>query len=176
MSKPNIMQSPACTSAAWLLCGLWVLRRRTNRRPCRPPMSNPSTSPWTAWPDGLGRWDNRMAAHHLPRDLVRPSSGKELAQTMKKKVFTVQPQCCAATSLQNTNTYAREYSTSHDVIQRTPMHTDDRPKKPSQFAELVSNVERRSGGRLIFVIFLKSKLNAECFFSGGSFLHCFMIF
>ena len=38
------------------------------------PMSNPSTSPWTAWPDGAGRWDNRMAAQHLPRDLVRPSS------------------------------------------------------------------------------------------------------
>ena len=30
------------------LCGLWVWRRRTNRRPCCPPMSNPSTSSWTA--------------------------------------------------------------------------------------------------------------------------------
>jgi len=58
-----------------LLCGLWVWRRRTNRRPCCPPMSNPSTSPWTAWPDGSGRWDNRMVSQHLPRDLVRPSSG-----------------------------------------------------------------------------------------------------
>jgi len=42
-------------------------------------MSNPSTS---AWPDGSGRLDNRMAANcaqHLPRDLLRPSSGlKEL--------------------------------------------------------------------------------------------------
>jgi len=37
--------------------------------------TNPSTSPWTAWPDGSGRWDNRMAAQHLSRDLVRPSSG-----------------------------------------------------------------------------------------------------
>jgi len=45
-----------------LLCGLWVWRRRTNRRPCCPPMSNPSTSPWTAWPDGSVRWDNRIAA------------------------------------------------------------------------------------------------------------------
>jgi len=51
-----------------LLCSLWVWRR-TNRRPCRPPMSNPSTSPWTARPDGSGRWDNRMAAQHLPRYL-----------------------------------------------------------------------------------------------------------
>ena len=58
-----------------LLCALWVWRRRTNRRPCCPPMSNPSTSSWTAWPDGSGRWDNWMAAQHLPRDLVRPSSG-----------------------------------------------------------------------------------------------------
>jgi len=56
-------------------CGLWVWRKRTNRRPCCPPMSNPSISPWTAWPDGSGRWDNWMAAQHLPIDLVRPSSG-----------------------------------------------------------------------------------------------------
>ena len=52
-----------------LLCGLWVWRRRTNRRPCRPPLSNPSTSPRTTRPDGSGRWDNLMAAHHLPRYL-----------------------------------------------------------------------------------------------------------
>ena len=38
-------------------------------------MSNPSTTSWTAWLDGSGRWDNRMAAQHLPRYLVRPSSG-----------------------------------------------------------------------------------------------------
>ena len=58
-----------------LFCGLWVWHRRTNRRPCCPPMSNLSTSPWTAWPDGSGRWDNRMAAQHLPWNLARPSSG-----------------------------------------------------------------------------------------------------
>ena len=45
-----------------------------NHRPCYPPMSNPSTSLWTAWPDGPGWWNNRMAAQHLPRDLVRSSS------------------------------------------------------------------------------------------------------
>ena len=48
-----------------LLCGLWVWRR-TNRRPCRPPLSNPSTPPRTTRPDGSGRWHNRMAAQHLP--------------------------------------------------------------------------------------------------------------
>ena len=53
-----------------LLCGLWVWRRRTNRRSRCPPMSNPSTSSWTAWPDGPRRWNNRMAAQHLPRDLA----------------------------------------------------------------------------------------------------------
>ena len=40
-------------------------------------MNNPSTSSWTALPDGSGRWDNWTAAKHLPRDLVRPSSGYE---------------------------------------------------------------------------------------------------
>jgi len=40
-----------------------------------PSMSNPSTSSWTTWPDGSGRYDNRMAAaQQLRRDLVRPSS------------------------------------------------------------------------------------------------------
>jgi len=58
-----------------LLCGLWVWRRRTNSRPCCPPMSNPSTSPWTAWLDSSGWWDNWMAAQHLSWDLVQPSSG-----------------------------------------------------------------------------------------------------
>jgi len=70
-----------------LLCGFWVWRRRTRGCPCCPiyclPLSNTSTSPWTAWHDGSGWWENRLAGEHLPRDLVRPSSGlKELAQTM----------------------------------------------------------------------------------------------
>ena len=30
------------------------------------------SNPWTAWPNGSGWWSNRMAAQHLPRDLVRP--------------------------------------------------------------------------------------------------------
>ena len=58
------------------LCGLWVWRR-TNRRPCCSPMSNPLTSLWTARPDGAGRWDYRMAAQHLPRGQVRPNSGQK---------------------------------------------------------------------------------------------------
>ena len=56
-------------------CGLWVWRRRTNRGPCCPSTSNLSTSSWTARPDGSWRWDSQIAAQHLPRELVRPSSG-----------------------------------------------------------------------------------------------------
>ena len=60
-----------------------------NRRPCCPLMSNLLTSSWTAWPDGSGWWDNRMAAQPLPRNLVRPGSGlKGLAHTMKKNWST----------------------------------------------------------------------------------------
>ena len=69
------ISAPACTNAVWPLCGLWVWRRRANRRPCCPPMPKPPTSSWTARPDGSGWWDIRMTAQHLPRDLVRPSSG-----------------------------------------------------------------------------------------------------
>jgi len=52
-----------------LLCSLWVLCRRPSHGPCCPLMSNPSTSPRTAWPDISQRWNNRIAAQHLPRDL-----------------------------------------------------------------------------------------------------------
>jgi len=68
-----------------LLCSLWVWRRKANRRPCFPPVSNPSTS-WTAWPDSCGRWDNRMAAQHLPRDLVQFSSGLKKWLKRRKRI------------------------------------------------------------------------------------------
>jgi len=70
-----------------LLCCLWMWRRRTNCRPRYPPLSNPSIIPWSARPDVPGRWDNQMAAQHMPRDLVGPNSGYELSQTMKWKVY-----------------------------------------------------------------------------------------
>ena len=60
------VSAPACTMGFSLLWGLWVWRR-TNRRPCRPPLSNPSIPQRTTRPDGSGRWDNRIAAQHLPR-------------------------------------------------------------------------------------------------------------
>jgi len=59
-------------------------RRGTDCWPCCLSLSNPLTSPRSAWPDGSWWRDNRMAAWHLPRDLMRHSSGlKELAQTTK---------------------------------------------------------------------------------------------
>jgi len=67
-----------------LLCGLWVWRR-TNRRPCRPSLSNPSTPPRTTRPDGFGRWDNRMAAQHLPRYLGGPAVDKRTRSNERKK-------------------------------------------------------------------------------------------
>jgi len=77
---------PVCTDGYGRFCSLWVRRRRPNHWPRCLPMSNPLTSPWIARQDGSGWWDNRLAAEHLPRDLVRPSSGlKELAQTMMMK-------------------------------------------------------------------------------------------
>ena len=52
--------------------------------PCCLPMFVQSIDPpWTARPDGSGRWDKWMATHDLHRDLVWPSSGlnvEELAQ------------------------------------------------------------------------------------------------
>jgi len=79
------------------LCGLWVWRRRTNRRTCCSPMSNPSTSPWTTWPDGSGRWDNRMAAQHLPRNLARPSSGSKKNSLKRKKKMNYRAVKCIMT-------------------------------------------------------------------------------
>jgi len=57
-----------------LLCSLWVWCRRSNHWPCCP-LSNPSTSSWTAQPDCSGRQDNRMAAQHVSWDLVQSNSG-----------------------------------------------------------------------------------------------------
>jgi len=79
-----------------LLCDLWVWRRRTNRRPC-PPMTNPSTCSWTAWPDG-----SETSDFHLNILMMRQSNGcltpsprssvaklwlEQLAQKRKKNSF-----------------------------------------------------------------------------------------
>ena len=62
-----------CLCCVYLLTLMsWLLCRRTNRGPWCPLISNPSTSPWT---DITGSWwcDNRLAAQHLTRDLMRPT-------------------------------------------------------------------------------------------------------
>ena len=46
------VSAPVCTNGVWP--PLRFVGRRTNRRPCCPPMSNPSISSWTARPDGFG--------------------------------------------------------------------------------------------------------------------------
>ena len=80
---------PAYINWVWLFCGLWVCHRGTERWPCCPHMSKPSTSSWTARPDGSEWWDKRMASQYLPRDLVLSSSGlKELVQ-MKKQLLLI---------------------------------------------------------------------------------------
>jgi len=69
------VSASACTNGVW--SPLWPVSvaQKNKRRSCCPSMSNPSTSLWTARIDGSGRWDNRTAAQHLPRDLVQQSSG-----------------------------------------------------------------------------------------------------
>ena len=77
------VSTPAGKNGVWP--PLW--HRRTKHRTCFPPMSNPSTSSWTAQLDNSGWWDNRMAAQHLPWGLVQPSSGyEELAQKKNDRV------------------------------------------------------------------------------------------
>ena len=69
--------------------GLWMWRIRTDRWPWCPSLFTQSASLWSAWPDDSGWRDNRTAAQHLLRDLLRSSSGlKERAQTMKKLSHT----------------------------------------------------------------------------------------
>ena len=108
-AKNSVGSSPVCKMGHDCFYGLWVGRKRSNRWQCCLPISNPSISPWIALaglasPDGSGWWDNRLAAQHLSRYLVQPSSGlKELAQTtmmMKQLVLAYcrhshlkQPRC-----------------------------------------------------------------------------------
>ena len=64
------ISAPACTNGVWPPLRSVSVAHKNKRRPCHPPMSNPSTPlspPWTAWPDGSGRWGNRMAAQNMPQ-------------------------------------------------------------------------------------------------------------
>ena len=64
------VSAPAYTSGVWPPLRPVSVAQKNNRQPRCFPMSNPSTSPRTACPDGAEGWDNWMAAQHLPRDLV----------------------------------------------------------------------------------------------------------
>jgi len=81
------ISAPACRNGICPPLRPVSLVHKNNRGPCCPPMSNSSTSPWTARPDDSGWWDNGMAAQHLPRDLVRPSSGENNWLKRRRRMF-----------------------------------------------------------------------------------------
>ena len=75
------VSAPACTNEVWPpLRPVSVAQNKPST--VLSITSNPST-PWFAWPDDSGRWDSWMAAQHLPRDLVQPSSG--LNNSLKRR-------------------------------------------------------------------------------------------
>jgi len=65
------------------LCGLWVWRRRTNRPPCCPPMSNPSASSWTTWPDGSGRRTTQWMLNNCPE--IQCSLAADCQNSLKRR-------------------------------------------------------------------------------------------
>jgi len=67
------VSAPACTNG--VRPSLW---RRRNRRSCCSPLSNPLTSPWTAWPDGSGQ--SNGCSTPAPRSGAVKQWIKELAQ------------------------------------------------------------------------------------------------
>ena len=70
------VSAPVYTCGCGPFSVLWVWRRRTNRWPCCPPMSNPSTSSGLqclmSQDDETTEW---LAVQHLPRDPAQPNSG-----------------------------------------------------------------------------------------------------
>ena len=69
------VSAPACTNGVWP--PLRPVSVAQKNKPSTIVSSNVQSIdfPWTAWPDGSGRWDNWMVAQHLPRDQVQPGSG-----------------------------------------------------------------------------------------------------
>ena len=71
------ISAPAYANGAWrptaAACECGAKEQTVDHVVLQCPIYRPP--PWTEWLDGSGRWYNRMFAQHLPRDLVRPSSG-----------------------------------------------------------------------------------------------------
>ena len=89
--RPSVGRFRSCLYKRGMasFCGLWVWRRRTNHRPCCPPMSNPLTSPRTAWPDTSGRPDGSMrqpndSSTPAPRSSAAKQWFEQLAQKKEK--------------------------------------------------------------------------------------------
>ena len=73
-----------------MACSLWQQRIVTDGWPCRPSLSNPSTSPPTTRLDGSGRWDNRVVAQHLPRHLGGLAADKRTRSNERSYFVTVE--------------------------------------------------------------------------------------
>ena len=81
------ISTPACTNRVWPL--LWPVSVAQNNKLLTMLSSNVQSinlpMDCIAWPDGSGRWDNWMAARHLPWDLVQPSSG--FKNSLKRRIY-----------------------------------------------------------------------------------------
>ena len=74
-ARVSDVSAPACTNgvmAPSAACECGAEEQTVDEVVLQCPIHRP---PWSAWPDGSGWRDNRMAAQHLPRDLVRSSTG-----------------------------------------------------------------------------------------------------
>ena len=69
------ISTPACTNGVWPPLRLVSVAQKN--KPSTMSSSNVQSIdlPTDCTADGYGRWDNRMAAQHLPRNLAQPSSG-----------------------------------------------------------------------------------------------------
>jgi len=79
------VSAPACRDRVWFPLRLVCVAQKN--KPSTMLFSDvQSIDPLrTARPDGSGRWDNQMAAKHLPRELVWLSSGQQQFTRKKKK-------------------------------------------------------------------------------------------
>ena len=66
------VSAPACTNGVWRPLRPVSVAQKNKAFDMSSSHGNPSTSPRAARPDRSGRWNNRMAAQHLPRNLARP--------------------------------------------------------------------------------------------------------
>ena len=69
------VSAPACTNGVWSLLRPVSVAQKNKLSTMLSSNVQSIVLCMTAWPDCSGRWDSWMAAQHLPRDLMCPSSG-----------------------------------------------------------------------------------------------------